>query len=425
MGVKRRRTEKTIRLTRPQAEFRNAPHIIRGFVGGIGSGKSWVGAYDLIRRSRRGRFYMVLAPIYTQLGDSSLRTFKEIAKMMDLWDEGNAKISPRPYCRLHNGAEFIFRGADEPESLKGPNLSGVWHDEASLCVEESFTVAIGRLREGGNMGFYTATFTPKGKQHWTHEVFVKNADSDTTLISATTHSNTFNDPKYVQLLTKKYSSRLADQELKGLFLDAPGNIFKRVWFLIVDAAPVSGTRVRYWDKAATDDGGCYTVGVLMCRGFDGLYYVEDVVREQLSSFSRDLLIKQTAQLDKTRYGHVVQWFEQEPGSAGVDSVASTTRLLSGFTVKFDKVTGSKLERAQPFEAQCEARNVILLNRAWTGPYLDELCEFPNGKYMDQVDASAGAFTKLAMAGEPDPTNSPITLPDQQIEIPSLDERIFG
>jgi hypothetical protein len=32
---------------------------------------------------------------------------------------------------------------------------------------------------------------------------------------------------------------------------------------------------------------------------------------------------------------------------------------------------------------------------WNDAYLDELCMFPNGRYDDQVDASSGAFTRLA------------------------------
>lgn len=422
--VSRAVTKKTIRLTRPQYEFRVAPHTFRGFVGGVGSGKSWVGAYDLIRRAKRGRLYMVLAPTYTLLEDSSLRSFRSIAEQLGVWDPQAFKMSPRPYCRLHTGAEFIFRSADEPDRLRGPNLSGVWHDEASLCEEASFQMAIARLREGGEMGKYSATFTPQGKKHWTYKVFVENRTENTILVSATTRSNTFNDPTYVDMVSSQYSSRMRAQELEGQFLDEPGNIFKREWFRLVESAPTNGKRIRYWDKAATEDGGCFTAGVLMCYA-DGFYYIEDVVREQLSTHQRDELIKQTAQLDKSRYGFVPQWFEQEPGSAGVDAKNATARLLAGYPVKFDKVTGSKLDRAMPFEAQCEARNVIIVNRSWTGPYLDELCEFPNAKYADQVDASAGAFTKLAEMGQPSQSAPPITLPTEQIEIPELNMGIFS
>ena len=44
---------------------------------------------------------------------------------------------------------------------------------------------------------------------------------------------------------------------------------------------------------------------------------------------------------------------------------------------------------------CEAGNVRLVRAAWNGPYIEELAAFPNHRYKDQVDASSGAFNKLA------------------------------
>jgi phage terminase large subunit-like protein len=40
-------------------------------------------------------------------------------------------------------------------------------------------------------------------------------------------------------------------------------------------------------------------------------------------------------------------------------------------------------------------NVRLVGGAWNSAYLDELCAFPEGPHDDQVDASSGAFAKLA------------------------------
>jgi predicted phage terminase large subunit-like protein len=59
------------------------------------------------------------------------------------------------------------------------------------------------------------------------------------------------------------------------------------------------------------------------------------------------------------------------------------------------VSGDKVTRAEPFAAQCEARNVRLVRGAWNGGFLDELTAFPYGKFKDQADAGAGAFNKLA------------------------------
>lgn len=176
-----------------------------------------------------------------------------------------------------------------------------------------------------------------------------------------------------------------------------GNRFKRAWFTIVQEVPFQGRRVRYWDRAASADSGDWTVGVLMVKGDDGLYYVEDVVRGQWSTGERDKIMKQTADLDALRYGNVVHiWVEQEPGSGGKESVENAMRLLAGYPCHADKVTGSKEVRAEPFAAQAEAGNVRLLRGAWNGAYIDELCSFPNGTHDDAVDSSSGAFNKLAL-----------------------------
>ena len=139
--------EKTVSLYRTQREFLDSNALFRGFAGGIASGKSWVGAYDMIRRAKPDRLYMVVAPTYTLMADSSFRSVEKIARELGLIRH-IAKGKP-PYLKLATGAEILFRSADQPNMLRGPNLSGVWMDEASLIEQEGFDIMIGRLREGG------------------------------------------------------------------------------------------------------------------------------------------------------------------------------------------------------------------------------------------------------------------------------------
>lgn len=185
-------------------------------------------------------------------------------------------------------------------------------------------------------------------------------------------------------------------EYQGTPRAAEGNLFQRSWFPIVNVAPVEATRVRYWDKAGTENAGNYTAGVLMARDDNGLYFVEDVVRGQWSSHQRNTVIKQTAHLDAEKYGNTVQvWVEREGGSGGKESAEMTVKDLAGFPIRTEQVTGSKEVRAAPFAAQAEAGNVRLVRGPWNQEYLNELTVFPSGQYDDQVDGSSGAFNKLA------------------------------
>ena len=163
--------QRTVRLHKAQQAFLQSDALYRAFCGGIGSGKSWAGSYDLIRRAKPGRLYLVVAPTYAMLADSTFRSFLKVAEELGVVDLSDVKRSAPPSIRLRTGAEVLFRSADEPERLRGPNLSGVWADEAALMNVDAFNIAIGRLREEGEQGWLSATFTPKGRQHWTYEVF--------------------------------------------------------------------------------------------------------------------------------------------------------------------------------------------------------------------------------------------------------------
>jgi len=198
---------------------------------------------------------------------------------------------------------------------------------------------------------------------------------------------------------RKIEKRVRPYYWNALYRQTPkpreGNFLKRSWFEIVKAAPIQAHRVRWWDFAATADGGDYTVGVLMAQ-LGGMYYVEDVVRGQWSSNERNRIIIQTAELDRQKYSGTVQnWREQEPGSSGKDSAADFVKLLAAYGARCETSTGDKVVRADPFAAQAEAGNVKLVSGEWNKAYLDELTSFPNGKYDDQVDGSSGSFNKLA------------------------------
>jgi predicted phage terminase large subunit-like protein len=133
----------------------------------------------------------------------------------------------------------------------------------------------------------------------------------------------------------------------------------------------------------------------MLRMRDGTFVVVDVRRGQWSALDREKVIKQTVSIDHEMYPMTKFYVEQEPGSGGKESAEATVRMLAGYTTEADRVSGSKEVRADPFSAQWQAGNIRLVTALWNRAYLDEHEHFPVGKYMDQVDASSGAFNKIA------------------------------
>src|SRR5690606_33412352 len=120
-----------------------------------------------------------------------------------------------------------------------------------------------------------------------------------------------------------------------------GGFFETDKIEVIDHLPVDADgkpikivkRVRAWDLAATKDIGSldpsWTVGVLMAKGENGVFYVEDVQRFRENPHDVELKIKQTAQRD----GRDVEIsIPLDPGAAGKTVAQNYVRMLAGFIV---------------------------------------------------------------------------------------------
>ncbi len=244
---------KEVGVSPQQMQFHESCELTRGFVGGINSGKSYVGALDILLRAKPNRLYMCLAPTYPMLRDASWRTLNDVGRnVLNIIKKSNRS---EMLLTLTNGAEIMGRTSSDPERMRGPNLSGLWMDEASLMGKDAYEIGIGRLREGGEMGWLSATFTPKGKKHWTYDVFT---GADSHLTTSRSGDNVFAAEQFESFIRSRYSSQMARQELDGEFLDLEGAVFKAKWF------------EHRWEEHA--DGalrldGCRTVMANRCKVF--------------------------------------------------------------------------------------------------------------------------------------------------------------
>jgi predicted phage terminase large subunit-like protein len=207
-----------------------------------------------------------------------------------------------------------------------------------------------------------------------------------------THGLALCPERYDETKLAQIRSRIGAYHFQALYQQQPtskqGLFFDISKLEIVDVAPVDAVRWRGWDKAATSGGGDFTAGVRLAKTPDGIIYIEDVVRGQLGTAARDATIRHTALQDGLRVKVVG---EQEPGSGGKESAENFIRLLSGFSVRTERATGSKELRADPFSSQLNAGNVKLVRGEWNKAFIDELRTFPKGRHDDQVDAVSLAF----------------------------------
>jgi predicted phage terminase large subunit-like protein len=156
------------------------------------------------------------------------------------------------------------------------------------------------------------------------------------------------------------------------------------------------------DKAGTAGGtGARTAIVLMHLMKSGIIVIDSVIKGRWEAAERETTILNTAKAVREMLTASGVWdltiaIEQEPGSGGKESAEATARNLMGFVVMLVKpgARQSKTLRAEPFAAAVQNSNVWLCAGKWVQDYWDECETFPNGRTLDQVDASAQAFQQL-------------------------------
>jgi predicted phage terminase large subunit-like protein len=181
---------------------------------------------------------------------------------------------------------------------------------------------------------------------------------------------------------------------------AAGMFFKQDWFKpVYDAAPAAVlARTRYWDRAATEGNGDWTVGVKMSLLPGPTFVVEDVKRAQLGPGGVEQLILKTAEDDGLE---TIVALEQDPASAGKFEAFTYARLLAGKAFRAVPPQGSKLVRARPASAQAFAGNIGYVRGPWNRPYFAVLegWDGTDDTADDDVDATSGAFRVLVSEWE--------------------------
>lgn len=202
-------------------------------------------------------------------------------------------------------------------------------------------------------------------------------------------------PEKHDIETLRNMERAAPYVFAGQYMQRPapldGGLFKPDRMTTVEAEPAGNIRwVRGWDLGATV-GGDPTAGVKLGRLDDGRFVIADLVHGDKAPDERDAMLKNTAVSDGVK---VKISLPQDPGQAGKTQVLHLTRLLAGFNVVSSPESGDKVTRAEPFAAQVNAGNVLMVKGAWNKTLLDEMRLFPNGKHDDAIDACSRAFGEL-------------------------------
>jgi predicted phage terminase large subunit-like protein len=375
-----------VTLTKPQADFAHSRSSIVGFVGGRGAGKTWAGAYRLLVNARPNRQYLVVAPTYTMLRDVVWPVL--IEKAMELCFLRDT-VRSRLAIILGNGALILCRSADQPDRLRGLNIAGAWLDEASLVPREVFDVVLMTLRETHG-AWLACTFTPKGRSHWTYDLFGKPRDGVET-VRCQTRENPFLPADFVERVRAQTSATLLQQELEAEFIDIEGadwpSEYWGEWVLVPQLPP----RQRWAVSAVAvdpslgkqDKAGDYSAVVLVAVCDDLLWIAADLQRRSVSKLVRDVLVA------CDRWRPDLLGFEANQFQELV--VHEFERVTDEeFRVKYPvfqiRNKTSKLVRIRRLGPYIARRELRVLNDAGGRLLVQQLQEFPQGQHDDGPDA---------------------------------------
>lgn len=375
-----------------QVDFWNLPGQFTGFIGGVGSGKTFAGAIKCLAMPP-GSSGMIVAPDYPMMMSATLPALMDALRGTGLI---RGESSKKRYIDLAGNRRIYYRSAHDPKKLRGPNLGWFWIDEAAFVKPEVWGIMIGRLRKDPGFGWISTT--PKGKNHWLFKDLVETGVL--RYVSSSSRENSYNIDSFANNVETIGDAAWIRQEAYGEFVDGSGTVFMEPMFRMLDRLP-DGPYIacRGWDCATTAGGGDWTVGVLM-RYYPSLdlFVIVDIVRGRWGPGDVDAIIRASAISDGPNVPYVM---EQEGGSSGKRANHYVRSQLSGIQQVIDvPSTKNKITRAMPFAKSAAAGRVAILRNFSVAEFLKEVVGFTGveaGEQDDQVDAASLAHNWLFRA----------------------------
>jgi hypothetical protein len=247
-----------IKISPDQRRFFNLDCNIQGFAACRGAGKTKIGCLKVLYSAKDRNPWMIVAPDSRDIEYTMWPCFEETARKLGVWIRGVRSPVRRAWIRTFDGGEtnIVFRGAENPQSLRGPSKAGIWIDDASDVSLEVYRYSMPSLRcmteDGVSVGPMLLTFTPKPpavnpetkeiEPHWLFYVFydivcdagdgdsasshVANGEvlycgkwwlpgRGTGLVKASTKDNPFLPKEFADKLRSQYPAHLAASQVDG------------------------------------------------------------------------------------------------------------------------------------------------------------------------------------------------------------------
>jgi len=376
----------TLQITRAQKRFLQSTAENVLYVGGLASGKSWVGSEKTVQLLCRGADVIVMSPTYKNL---KLVMMREVINHLNYYKINRKYNRSDQTIELENGAMLFGFSRESIEDVRGITADACVLDEFSLYTKYDYDIVAGRLRGGRIPLQMFMTTTPRGTKNITYEVAKQ---SGTDVIKQSTAKNPFLPEKYIELLKTQYTTQFSKQELDAEFIDFSAGVLDKDWFKFYTSPPDGVRWVRSWDlafvnKKSSDYSACALVG--MAR--DGSIYIRDIRRFK----------QRWTQLKET----IREIVKNEPYPIVIENVGSQIALIDELRLSLHKFTriiahhprGDKLTRALNWGAKAENGQVLLWEHADFEEFLDECQNFTaddSHLHDDQIDAVSQAYQYL-------------------------------
>ena len=179
--------------------------------GGASSGKSHGVIQKIVFKSlqpwKHPRKVLFLRKVGSSVYDS---IFEDVKQCLEAWGLlGACKVNNSAYrIELPNGAQFIFKGLDNPEKIKSiKGISDVIMEEASEFTLDDYTQLTLRLRDKKHpkKQIYLM-FNPVSKVNWVYNAFFVKKPKNTVI-----YQTTYRDNRFLDDLTKENIEELANR----------------------------------------------------------------------------------------------------------------------------------------------------------------------------------------------------------------------
>ena len=179
--------------------------------GGASSGKSHGVIQKVVFKSLQAWKYPRKVLFLRKVGSSVYDSiFEDVKQCLETWGLlASCKVNNSAYrIELPNGAQFIFKGLDNPEKIKSiKGISDVVMEEASEFTLDDYTQLTLRLRDKKhpNKQIYLM-FNPVSKVNWVYNAFFVKKPKNTVI-----YQTTYKDNRFLDEVTKENIEELADR----------------------------------------------------------------------------------------------------------------------------------------------------------------------------------------------------------------------